>query len=159
MRDPRKRAPWKYSSIGIFGPQESSEEPTPDPKYMFEHSMKKPEPPVPPMRCLNKQLEELLQKKIKADCEKYYKDLAEFEELERQGMVEDTSNTTPMIPDESLVRPLMEADERRKIWNEAIESAAITAWTHYMETCKNKSAHPANYGEFIASSAIRKLSK
>lgn len=37
------------------------------------------------------------------------------------------------------------------------EQCAVTAWNHYMDTCKRLNRAPASYEEFIASSAIRAL--
>lgn len=37
------------------------------------------------------------------------------------------------------------------------EKCAVTAWNHYMDTCKRLNRAPASYEEFIASSAIRAL--
>lgn len=120
--------------------------------------MEKPTPPVPPMRSLNPQVEKLLNAKFKADCEQYYKDLVLYEET--RGLVEDTSNTTPLTPDESFVRPLMEEERtRNKIWNEAIEKAAEISWMHFMDACKKQGVSPASKDDFLAACSIRTLKK
>ena len=38
-----------------------------------------------------------------------------------------------------------------------LEAAAVTAWTHYMNTCKKRKIAPANFEEWLAAGAIRAL--
>ncbi len=41
--------------------------------------------------------------------------------------------------------------------NYKLEEAAITAWFHYMDTCKSRKLPPASFEHFISSSKIRDL--
>jgi hypothetical protein len=41
--------------------------------------------------------------------------------------------------------------------NYKLEEAAITAWSHYMDTCKSRKLPPASFEHFISSSKIRSL--
>ncbi len=40
---------------------------------------------------------------------------------------------------------------------ELLEKCAVTAWTHYADTCKSKGVNPHHFGEWIASDKIRIL--
>ncbi len=37
------------------------------------------------------------------------------------------------------------------------ERAAVTAWSHFMQECKNKGVNPGTFDKFCAASAIRNI--